>query len=131
MNIIVTKGGSTNDVRQKDASIPSIKVFYDFLVKYFHEEGIECKFQASSTSDRNRNFQQKLHKDNTIYWHSCHNGNNVWNVKIAYTPHYFYFDKYGFSGWSEIAQSDYNIPEVDVDEASEYYDTVIKQIIKF
>ena len=130
INIIVTKGGSTNDVRKLDSAVPSIKTFYDFLIRYLHENDIECKFQTSGLNVGNESFQQKLHQNNTIYWHSCHTGYNIWNVKIAYTPGYFYFDKSGFSGWSEVAQSDYTIPEIDTKRACEYYDNVLSRIIK-
>lgn len=31
--------------------------------------------------------------------------NNVWNIKKSYLPNYVYFDRHGYSGWAEIADS--------------------------
>ncbi|MEA5413894.1 hypothetical protein VB757_01985 [Synechococcus sp. BA-132 BA5] len=35
--------------------------------------------------------------------HTRLNRDNCWNVKKAYLPNYFYFDRTGYSGWAEMA----------------------------
>ena len=50
---------------------------------------------------------------NSIFlaWHSHGTTKNTWFIKESYLPDYFYFDKTGYSGWSELTE-DY---EYDID----------------
>jgi hypothetical protein len=36
--------------------------------------------------------------------HHSIGGKNTWHIKKGYVPGYLYFDKYGYSGWSELAK---------------------------
>ena len=62
------------------------------------------------------NMRRIYQEKDSIYlaWHTHGTTTNTWFVKQSYLPDYFYFDKTGYSGWSELADSyDY---DVDVDE---------------
>jgi hypothetical protein len=64
--------------------------------------------------------------------------NNCWNLKKAYIPHYFYFDRTGFAGWAEIANNASLFKcamEVDVSTADEFFrklyaETVVANLSK-
>ena len=44
------------------------------------------------------------------------------NVKTAYLPDYFYADRTGYSGWSEITEKSFDPNLIDADEAQTYFD---------
>jgi hypothetical protein len=50
-------------------------------------------------------FRDKRRDKNAIYIlkHSVEFRPNVWNLKKSYIPNYFYFDRRGYSGWSQMA----------------------------
>jgi len=66
---------------------------------------------------------------NTIYLghHTYGNQKNMWHIKKGYVPGYMYFDKKGYSGWSE-AVSRY-APERDYGSALWYTATKMKNYI--
>lgn len=44
------------------------------------------------------------------------------NVKLAYLPHYFYADRNGYSGWSEIATKQFDPESVPLAAARRYFE---------
>lgn len=50
---------------------------------------------------------------------------NCWNLKKAYIPNYFYFDRTGFAGWAEMANNESLFKlamEANVSEAEQFFD---------
>lgn len=53
------------------------------------------------------NLRRVYQEKNSIFlaWHSHGTTKNTWFVKQSYLPDYFYFDKTGYSGWSELTET--------------------------
>jgi capsule polysaccharide export protein KpsC/LpsZ len=50
-----------------------------------------------------------------LAWHLHGDLSDVWHLKNAYLPDYFYFDKHGYSGWSDLAQEyEYDVDIEDI-----------------
>ena len=81
---------------------------YEILPTISKRLGFDCT-TLEMTKDIRRVYQEK----DSIFlaWHNHGNTPNTWFVKSSYLPDYFYFDKTGFSGWSELAET----YEYDVD----------------
>ncbi len=87
-----------------------VEKLYDILPDIITRLGHECVV-IEMIEQLRRVYQEK----NSIFlgWHNHGTTKNTWFIKSAYIPNYFYFDKTGYSGWSELAETyDY---EVDID----------------
>lgn len=73
-----------------------LKVFYDLLKKVLEKHKINYEFKEFQ-------FRGSVSKPGVlcIGHHVYDNPENVWTVKRGYVPGYLYFDKKGYSGWSE------------------------------
>jgi hypothetical protein len=61
-----------------------------------------------------------------LAWHNHGTTPNTWFVKQAYVPDYFYFDKTGYSGWSELVDKyehdvDVNTIRPEIEKIADYY----------
>ena len=87
-----------------------VKKFYDRLPEILTEMNIEHDvLRLGHNSSRTK----IVRDENTLClaWHLHGNLPDVWHLKNAYLPDYFYFDKHGYSGLSDLAQE----YEYDVD----------------
>lgn len=70
--------------------------------------------------------------------HTRLQNSNCWNLKKAYIPHYFYFDRTGYAGWAEMANKESlfrRAMEVEASTADEFFrklhaETVVANISK-
>jgi len=88
-----------------------VEKLYEMLPDIIDGMGIDCAIPDISKHQR-RIYQDK----DSIFlaWHNHGTTKNTWFIKQGYLRDHFYFDKTGYSGWSELAQEyDYDI---DVDE---------------
>ncbi len=56
--------------------------------------------------------------------HTCFKDKNVWNIKKGYLQNYFYFDRTGYSGWAEMANSKelfIKSQEVNFEDAQQFF----------
>ena len=88
-----------------------VEKLYDMLPDIISRMGHE-PVVLDMTKDIRRIYQEKNSK--FLAWHNHGTTPNTWFIKQAYIPDYFYFDKTGYSGWSELTES-YNY---DIDLAS-------------
>ena len=57
---------------------------------------------------------------------------NCWNLKKAYIPNYFYFDRTGFAGWAEMANNESlfkHAMEVDVSTAEQFFERLYAETV--
>ncbi|MGV7235324.1 MAG: hypothetical protein ACQ9ET_03610 [Nitrosomonadaceae bacterium] len=78
-----------------------IITFYNMLPGVLDNLGIEYDILHIRKPSRKMYLQ-----DGTIYlaYHNYGNHPNIWHIKSAYMPNYFYFDKNGYGPWSEVAK---------------------------
>jgi len=102
-----------------------VRKFYDRLPEILTEMGIECDVQCVGDGIRNTVARDK----NTLClaWHLHGDLPDIWHLKTAYIPDYFYFDKHGYSGWSDLAQEyEYDVDIEDIrDEIQALCDSYI------
>ena len=70
------------------------------------------------------------HNGILLAFHSICTRQNLWNLKKGYVPLYMNFDRFGFSGWSEMAKSKHLFElsqQVDKDEATKYVNSFRKK----
>ena len=70
--------------------------------------------------------------DITLAHHSTFDRRNVWNLKKGYLPGYIYWDRTGYSGWAEMANSETLFQEsqlVDIGTARQFFDAFAKKYI--
>ena len=82
-----------------------VEKLYDTLPDIITGLGYECSIIEQNVR---RVYQEK----NSIFlsWHNHGTTKNTWFIKSAYVPNYFYFDKTGYSGWSELTETyDYDV----------------------
>jgi len=101
-----------------------VEKLYDMLPQILGEMNVNYKMLYISTNPR------RIYKeDNSAYlaWHNHGTLDNIWHLNISPMPDYFYFDKNGYSGWSELVQHyDYDIDIDSIrDETQEFCDDYI------
>lgn len=113
-----------------DRNVPTVRTFYLKLFDQLEQHGVNFDIvpdyeRLSITSptkiekvipglEINGRYKRMNSYDKTISYHT-HNSDNI-NVKISYLSEYFYFDRHGYAGWSELTQSEPsydNIKNVD------------------
>lgn len=104
--------------------IGDVKRFYDRLPEIINELGYDCDMQRVSAETK------RIVRDKDtlcLAWHLHGNLPDVWHLKTAYLPDYFYFDKHGYSGWSDLAKEyDYDVDIESIrDEMQEFCDNYI------
>lgn len=101
-----------------------VKRFYDRLPEILTEMGIDYDVQRVTFGR-----PQILRDKNTLCltWHLHGDLPDIWHLKTAYLPDYFYFDKHGYSGWSDLAQEyEYDVDIKDIrDEMQTFCDNYI------
>ena len=102
-----------------------VRRFYDRLPELLTEMGIEYEVHRVGYMVKNKIIRDK----NTLNlaWHLHGNLPDIWHLKAAYLPDYFYFDKHGYSGWSDLAREyDYDVDIEDIrDEMQAFCDDYI------
>jgi len=100
-----------------------VEALYDTIPEVCKELGIECEVRHITP-------HTILQEPNTIYLghHTYGARKNMWHIKKGYVPGYMYWDKTGYSGWSE-AVSRYN-PNKDytAEQLTETKDKIEKYI---
>lgn len=102
--IVHTLKGVVNTVNNKEAHIPpfqvGVRTLYIELLSILDELGHTYELIGHTHT------LQKTDPDSIILGHhTICSDNNVWNIKNGYIPNYLYFDKCGYSGWAEMADS--------------------------
>ena len=65
-----------------------------------------------------------------LSFHTSYTKPNLWNLKKGYIPLYMNFDRFGFSGWSEMAKSEhlFNLSQqTDKDMATDFVNAFIEK----
>ena len=101
-----------------------VERLYDMLPDVIRRTGVEC-VDADISKNMRRIYQDK----DSIFlaWHNHGTTKNTWFIKQGYLLDYFYFDKTGYSGWSELAQTyEYDVDVDDIrDEVKAFTDNYI------
>lgn len=97
-------------------------LFFKALIDFLMNEG-NIDLTVSAKSYRPREFPQETY---CINYHKKFDLRRNLNVKLAYFHSYFYFDRKGYSGWSEIANSAFNPEDVNEKDAAQYFDERIR-----
>jgi hypothetical protein len=97
---------------------------YDILPNVVTNLGLECV-----SIDMSKNIRRIYQEKDSIFlaWHNHGTTKNTWFIKQGYLLDYFYFDKTGYSAWSELAETyEYDV-DVDTirDEVAEFTDNYI------
>lgn len=103
-----------------------VKQFYDMLPEILTEMGLEYDMTSATIGRTGKQIHRE--KDTLcLAWHLHGNLPDIWHLKTAYIPDYFYFDKHGYSGWSDLAKEyDYDIDIESIrDEMQEFCDNYI------
>jgi len=102
------------------------KRFYEVLCDIIDELGLEYD---STPAGLGRNGKNVVRAKDTLClaWHLHGNLQDIWHLKTAYLPDYFYFDKHGYSGWSDLAKDyEYDVDIEDIrDEMQTFCDDYI------
>ena len=102
-----------------------VKQFYDKLPRIINELGYDYDMQRVGAEAK-----RIIRDKNTLCltWHLYGNLPDVWHLKTAYLPDYFYFDKHGYSAWSDLAKEyDHDIDIEDIrDEMQAFCDNYIE-----
>lgn len=104
-----------------------VKQLYDnTLPEILTEMGIEYDMMGASLG----RYGKRVIRDKDtlcLAWHLHGNLPDVWHLKTAYLPDYFYFDKHGYSAWSDLAREyEYDVDIEDIrDEMQKFCDDYI------
>jgi hypothetical protein len=109
---------------------PSVELFYRTLFKVLALEGINYTVTPTKgipiTDDLN--YKDTIH----LTYHTKHPCINAINIKVSYLPNLFYFDRKGYSGWSEttddIKTKDY-LNRVEDHIAKSYFEKIASHYI--
>lgn len=102
---------------------PTVQVFYKKLVEALSRGGYTVNVKK-----QNYHAPEIDPECLNITYHTCIQAANVINAKISYLPNYFYFDDWGYSGWSMLTFQDH-IGGVSDEVAEEFYDREIKRLV--
>jgi len=92
--------------------------FYKLLLEILDEEGYKYTIGGIKRDSRQH--------DISLAHHTNIARRNVWNIKKGYFPFYLNWDRTGYSGWAEMANSEAlfrKTQDVDLDKAREFFDT--------
>lgn len=110
MKFLIARPDRHIDLYGDDAGMvySDVAKLYEVLPEILDDMNIEYKMLYIKKDVR------RIHQEpNSIYlaWHNHGTLPNIWHLKTAYMPNYFYFDKTGYGPWSEITDKcDYNMP---------------------
>ena len=96
-----------------------------------HDIDLPANFPVYSKINRNKaNMPFKVERksggyDYEFYFHTISSIPNIVNIKPFYLAEYFYFDRCGYSGWSEIAQ----LNENDLQSSAEGFNEIARPYI--
>jgi hypothetical protein len=93
-----------------------VEALYDTIPKVCEKLGVKCDVRHLIP-------HTKIREKNSIFLghHTYGREKNMWHIKKGYAPGYMYFDRAGFSGWSELAEE----YEYDVEVTDEIRKTVL------
>lgn len=105
-----------------------VEKFYTMLPEILIEMGIEYDATPATLG---RNGKKVVRDKDTLClaWHLHGNLPDIWHLKTAYLPDYFYFDKHGYSGWSDLAKEyEYDVDIENIrDEMQAFCDNYISR----
>ena len=93
-----------NPTRYFRKRLPQKELFYKNLIECFNEHNIPYSVVSSAPTGK--------HPNKSITFHTKNPDN--FNVKISYLPDWFYFDRKGYSGWSEYGSTE---PRYDISDS--------------
>jgi len=101
-----------------------VRKFYDMLPEIIADMGIDYDIMSVYPGSKKI---VRCEDTLSLAWHLHGTLSDIWHLKIGYLPDYFYFDEYGYSGWSSLAHEyDYNIDVDDIrDEMQKFCDEYI------
>lgn len=106
--------------------------FYNNISTVLDNLNVDSTIQKANKSDI---INSRLdYEDDILYivWHSTENRDNVINMKNSHLFGYFYLDKTGYAGWSEMANNPELFVEsqkVDIEEAEDFFYSVRNYIL--
>jgi capsule polysaccharide export protein KpsC/LpsZ len=105
-----------------------IKTFFDLIFEVLEEEGLKYRKIILG----NHLIPMKDFSFNEIYfaYHKHGDKKNVFFIKESYILDNMYFDKNGFSGWSELARNEelFNMSQMlNLSEAKSFYSSYVKE----
>lgn len=110
-------------LRYFSSKLPQKELFYENLYHVFTENNIKHTIINLKSDTLSSNFPSDKYK--LISYHTTNPDN--FNVKIGHIPDWFYFDRYGYNGWSEYA-----IKKPEYEKVPDNYaDLRFKQIRKY
>ena len=97
MRVIISR--PVNYIERLDVA-GDVRQFYDMLPEIITDMGYDCDIMCVYPGSK-----KILREKDTLFlaWHLHGNKPDIWHLKTGYLPGYFYFDKYGYSGWAELA----------------------------
>lgn len=117
-----------------------LAIYYNNIERVLKEWKLPYKIRTISQEVRRLDrfesgISQYNHKGIILGYHNVNvNASpNIWCLKRGYLPLYMNFDRFGYSGWSEMAKSQslFDLTQkMDQDEAAEYVDTFLKNYLQ-
>lgn len=126
MKVVLEKNGFFKDSSHPLDNRDDLRALEEFFKFQFAALAIISKYEVEFKS-----IDKAEHYDpDTLYlsYHNVSHRPNVWTLKRAYLPDYYYLDRCGYSGWAEICKSPLVLPYSDI-EVEIFYDTVIKSYL--
>jgi hypothetical protein len=88
-----------------------VEQLYNLLPTIIEQLGVD--YITLETNEQVREYRRQP-DDILLSWHDFGRIKNTWYIKSGYLPNYFYFDRRGFSGWSELTTSYHHDVDVDI-----------------
>ena len=130
-------------------NVPTVRKFYLMLLESLTEWGIDYDLipdldlvyaEPVSRLARLVNGKKGVWKEHdystqrsyeyVLRYHSKTSHPNAINIKISYLPDYFYFDKTGFSGWADIANTKMPFEELEFESATVEFQHIAQKYIQ-
>jgi hypothetical protein len=110
--------------------VPTVRLFYLQLFNYLIKQHIDYSIYPIVDSISNIIRPQETDYDYVLKYHTVESNQKVINIKISYLPDFFYFDKTGYSGWSEIANDKFPFEDLSLDSTVSEFSKLIQKYVK-
>jgi hypothetical protein len=108
-----------------------VRVFFRRLFQTLDARGLKYEKLTKAPSEIT---EAELSPDKLyLLFHTMFDKSNVWNIMRSHSHGYFYFDKMGYAGWSEMAQRDEPFEKamsVSQSDANEFFDEYARDYIQ-
>jgi len=122
--------------------VPTVREFYVKIINIMQERDIEYdivpdheRMHSPTRIDKivpglevGGCYERHDEYDHVISYHTRKPGNI--NVKISYLPDYFYFDRKGYAGWSEITSEEPSYGVLDSEEVDDEFYRINKNVVE-